>query len=689
MAAITTNQIRNVALLGHGGSGKTSLAEAMLYITKASDRLGKPSEGNTVCDYDAEEIKRGFTLQTALAPIDWKNNKINMIDVPGYFDFVGEVLQSVRVADSALITVDCKAGVEVGTELSWDYASEAGLPRAFFVNKCDDPDAHFDKVLAQLQETFGPAVCPVIVPMGQGASVKGFINLIDQKAYTYDAAGKRTEGAVPAEFADEVEEYRNALMEAIAGTSDELMEKFFGGEEISTEEALEAIHTGIVDGSVVPVICGAAAKLWAVDAVLDIIADSFPRHTAKGSEKDVEGGKVAIEEAGEPALFVFKTIADPFGKMTFFKVMSGTLKKDMTIKNITSGTSEKFGHFYVMRGKKQIEVDELCCGDIGMVQKLVATNTNDTLTNNGAAKEYSKVEFPQPFLSKAIKPKSKGDEDKIATGVNRLREEDLTIKYENNPETKQLVISGMGDTHLDVITSKLKARYNVDVDLSDPKIPYRETIKKKIQVEGKHKKQSGGHGQYGHVRITFAPGEDEGLTFTESVVGGTVPKNFYPAVEKGLHEAMEHGVLAGYPMVHLAADLYDGSYHEVDSSEMAFKIAANLAYKELVNASPVLLEPVGSLKTYVPGDMVGDVYSDLGKRRGIVLGSSAWEKKKGYQIVEAEVPLAEMSDYTIALRALSKGKGTFTFEVIRYSEVPGDSAQKIIAVAKAEAEAEK
>lgn len=689
MADFNTKQLRNIALLGHSGSGKTSLAEAMLYFTKATDRMGKPSDGNTVCDYDPEEIKRGFTLQTAMAPVTWKDTKINLLDTPGYLDFSGEVLQAVRVADSALIMVDGKSGVEVGTELAWDYATEAGIPKAFFINKFDDPEARFHKVFTQLHDTFGVSVCPLLIPMIEGNAVIGFINLMDLKTYVYDKEGKHSEADIPASFADEVETYRNLLLEAIAETSDELMEKFFAGEEIGREEALEAIHQGIIHGSIVPVICGSSTKMWSVEAMLDIIADSFPRTTAKGTEKNIDGEDVAIETEGDPALFVFKTIADPFGKMTFFKVMSGTLTKDAVLKNLTTGATEKIAHIYVMRGKKQTEVNSLACGDIAMVSKLTATNTGDTLTNL-PLKPYRKIDFPQPFLSMAIQPKSKGDEDKIAQGITKLLEEDYTIRYVNNPETKQLVLSGLGDIHLDVITSKLKSRYNVEIALFPQKIPYRETIKKRIQVEGKHKKQSGGHGQYGHVRITFAPGEAEGLTFTESVVGGAVPKNFFPAVEKGLLESMAKGVLAGYPMVHLAADLYDGSYHDVDSSEMAFKIAANLAYKELVNANPVLLEPVGELKVYVPGDLVGDVIGDLNKRRGRVLGMSAWEGgKKGYQVVEAEVPLGEMSDYTIALRALSQGKGRFTFNIVRYEEVPALNAQKIIADAKAEAEAEK
>lgn len=684
MNKFTTAQIRNVCLLGHGGSGKTSLAEAMLYLSKATDRLGKPSEGNTVCDFDPEEIKRGFTIQSAVAPAIWKDVKINILDTPGYLDFVGEVKQSIRVADAALIVLDGKAGLEVGAELAWEYATEAGLPRSFFINKFDDPECRFNKVFDQLNEAFGKSICPLLIPLVENGAVVGFVNLIDLKTYVYNKQGTHEEGAIPAEYNDVVEKYRDLLLEAVAETSDELMEKYFAGEEITREEAVEAIHQGIIHGSICPVICGSAGKMWGVEALLDIIQESYPRHTAKKVETNVDGDDVAIDkEAAEPAIFVYKTVADSFGKQTFFKVMSGNLDNTMTLKNLRTGATEKFGHIYEVRGKKTTEVEALSCGDIGMIQKLNDTATNDTLTNLDL-KPYMPIEYPKAYMTMAIAPKSKGDEDKIATGIARLRDEDKTIFFENNAETKQLLISGLGDIHLDVIVNKLKERNKVDVELSKPKLAYRETIKKRIQAEGKHKKQSGGHGQYGHVRITFSPGEGDGLTFTESVVGGAVPKNYFPAVEKGLTEAMQKGVLSNYPMVGLAADLYDGSYHDVDSSEMAFKLAANLAYKELINASPVLLEPVGELKIVVPDSIVGDIIGDLNKRRGRVLGMDHIAGKKGYQLVQAEAPQAEMTDYPIALRAMSQGKGSFKYKFVRYEEVPGNIAQKVIAENKSE-----
>ena len=686
MADITTKAIRNIVLLGHGGSGKTSLAETALYLAKATDRLGKITDGNTVLDYDAEEIKRGFSLNLSVANVMWNDCKINFIDTPGFLDFAGDVYAGVRVADAAIITLDGKAGVEVGTELAWDKATEAGIPTAFFINKCDDSEANFDRVYRQLHQQFGTAVCPVLVPIKEGGETK-FLNLIEMKVYTFDAKGKRTEVAVEpgTELEAIADTYKEHLNESLASTSEELLEKYFEEGVITQEQAIEALHQGIIDGSIVPVFCGSATNLWGCTFLLDTIADSFPRPTARKVEKIVSESGVMdkpIEVDGDCSIFVFKTIADQFGKQTYFKVMSGTLTNDLVLKNATSGSYEKMAHIYTMRGKKQTEVTSLCCGDIGMIPKLVNTNTNDTLVS-GDEFEYKKITFPKPYMTMAIMPAAKGDEDKISTGITRLLEEDPTLVYENNAETKQMTISGMGDMQLDVAVARMKARYGTSVILEKPRLAYRETIKGTSDVEGKHKKQSGGSGQYGHVKIRFSHGEDDGLTFTQSVVGGTVPKNFYPAVEKGLLEAMTKGVLAGYPVVNLAADLYDGSYHPVDSNEISFKLAARLAYKEgLPKAKPILLEPVGSLKVTVPDTLVGDVIGDLNKRRGRVLGMNPSEKKSGYTVVEADAPKGEMMDYVIALRAMSQGRGSFEFTVDRYEEVPSTVAQKIIAEAK-------
>ena len=684
MANLTTKSIRNVALLGHGGSGKTTLAEAMLYGSGTIDRFGRTPDGTTICDYDTEEIRRGFSLSLATANLMWKDIKINVLDTPGYLDFSGEVLQGVRVADAAVITIDGKAGLEVGAELAWDYAVEAGIPRAFFVNKCDDPDANFNRVFNELHEKFGAALCPVFVPIRTSNNII-MIDLISMKAYRYNDNGKREEFMMRDEWENLATSYKDILNEALAGTSEELMEKYFAGEEITRDEAILALHEGIIAGSIVPVYCGAATKMWGVYALMDAIAESFPRPTARKVEHDVEGNEVAIEVDGaDTALFVYKTSVDQYGLMSFFKVMNGTLTRDMVLKNLTSGAQEKMGHIYVMRGKKATEVEELVCGDLGMIQKLTGTKTGDTLRLTGDTK-YKGIAFPKPYMTRAIVPAAKGDEDKISGGIAKLLDEDRTLVYENNAETKQMTISGLGDIHLDVTVARLKSRYGTSVVLTEPRIAYRESIKGTADVEGKHKKQSGGSGQYGHVKIRFSRGEDEGLTFTSSVVGGTVPKNFYPAVEKGLQEAMEHGVLAGYPVVNLCADLYDGSYHPVDSNEISFKLAARLAYKEgLPKAKPILLEPVGTLLVTVPDDMVGDVIGDVTKRRGRVLGMNPTEGKAGYTTLEADVPKAEMSDYVIALRASSQGRGRFDFTVKSYEEVPAAVAQKIIADHKVE-----
>ncbi|MBQ8187509.1 MAG: GTP-binding protein, partial [Clostridia bacterium] len=508
MAEITTKTIRNIVLLGHGGSGKTSIAEAALYLAKATDRLGKTTAGNTVCDYDPEEIKRGFTLNLSVAPAMWNDIKINFIDTPGFLDFEGEVHAGIRVADAAIIALDGKAGVEVGTELAWDKASTAGMPKAFFINKCDDPEANFERVFNELHDQFGTAVCPVLVPVKEGKTTR-FINLVEMKCYSFDEKGKRSESDLTAEMESIAESYKEALNEALAATSEELLDKYFETGEISQEEAVEALHQGIIDGSIVPVFSGSAVNLWGITFLLDTIANSFPRPTAKKVELLEDGDEMPISADGECAIFVFKTIADSFGKQTFFKVMSGTLTNDMTLTNAASGTAEKMGHIYTVCGKKQTEVTSLCCGDIGMTAKLSGTNTNDTLTLSGEF-EYKKIAFAHPYMTMAITPAAKGDEDKISTGITKILEEDPTLVYENNAETKQMTISGMGDMQLDIVVSKLKSRFGTSVILDTPKIAYRETIKGSSDVEGKHKNQSGGSGQYGHVKMRFSRGEDEG-----------------------------------------------------------------------------------------------------------------------------------------------------------------------------------
>ena len=686
MEKIHSRDIRNVCLLGHGSSGKTSLAEAMLYIKGETDRLGKPADGNTVCDYDPEEIKRGFTLSTTIAPVTHNGVKINIMDTPGYLDFVGEAKQALRVAGSALIVVDGKAGVEVGTELAWDMVCEDKMPRAFFINKCDDPEARFRRVFEQMHDIFGSSVCPVVIPLMVGDKIVGLLDLIDNRAVAFENGKDGQPIEIPAGNEERISTCRAMLHEAVASTSEELMEKFFEGEAISKEEIVQALHDGILHGDIAPVVCGSATNLCGVRLLMDVIVDTLPSPVYHKAEIVVDGDEEferPVREHGPASLFVFKTVADPFvGKMSFFKVIGGELYADSTLKNLTTGEDERLARIYTVCGKKQTEVKMLSMGDIGMTAKLNNTNTNDTLSQMENPLPYKKIKYPESFYQMAVSPKAKGDEDKISMGINKLLEEDLTLKFENNAETKQLLISGQGDIHLDVTMAKLKARFGVSVLLSAPKIAYRETIKGKITVEGKYKKQSGGHGQYGHVKITFAPGFSEGLEFTQSVVGGAVPKNFYPAVEKGLLESMQKGVLAGYPMVNLRADLSDGSYHTVDSSEMAFKLAANLAYKEgIPKANPVILEPMGKLFVYAPSTMLGDIMGAINKRRGRVLGMEP-TAKNGEQVIEAEAPMAEMVDFAIQLRAMTQGRGSYTLNFFGYEEVPMMSAQKIIEDAK-------
>ncbi|MBQ4316777.1 MAG: elongation factor G [Clostridia bacterium] len=675
MAKYSSSQIRNICLVGHSGDGKTSFAEAMLYLAKVTDRLGKPAEGNTVCDFDAEEIKRGYSISTALANLDWNGKKINILDAPGMFGFAGETKSAVSVAASIVIVVDSKSGCKVGTELAWEYA--AGKPKAFFVNKIDDENSNFENTFNGLRDQFGTSVCPLLIPFNEGSGQVGFYNLITDEVFYCEKNGNRVETQLPDNFKDKIEEYKLALNESLAVTSEELMEKFLMEEPFTNEEKLDALNKGLIGGDIAPVFCGSATALSGIRFFLDTVAASFvsPLDGMKGAD-----------EKGETKLFVFKTLSDNFGKKVFFKVMNGTLTKDQVLNNITTGQQEKFAKICTCVGKKEVEVTEFVTGDIGYAVKLSNTNVNDTLVASASGEEFKKIEFPTPYYTMAIKPLSKNDEDKISGGISKLLEEDPTIRYFNNAETKQMTVSGLGDIHLDVVCAKLKSRFGTGVELIEPKIAYREAIKKTVQVEGKHKKQSGGSGQYGHVKITFGPGEESGLTFTQSVVGGNVPKNYYPAVEKGLLEAMEKGVLAGFPMANLSADLFDGSYHPVDSNEISFKLAAKLAYKEgLAKANPVILEPVGYLKCTIPTSYSGDIMGDVSKRRGRIMGMSE-STRKGYTVIEAEIPSAEMTVYAVQLRAMTQGRGTYTFDFVRYEEAPAEVAQKVIAEAKKDAE---
>lgn len=678
-------RIRNIALTGHSDSGKTSLAEALLFKAGASDRLGKTSEGNTVCDFDPEEIKRKVSVCTAVAPFAWGSTKINLIDTPGLFDFAGEAAQGVRAAESLLIAVSGKSGVDVGTEKAYKMAKDLSKATLFFVSKLDVEHSDFYKVFEELKSTFGPSVCPIVVPYVEDQQVKCYINLIDMKAYTYDDKGEAHEVDMP-DFGHRLDGLTAAVSEAVAETDESLFEKYFSGEQFTRDEIIRGVHTGVTNGSISPVLCGCSTNLQGIDMLLDCIVDLLPSPWEKGAEVavDAEGEPVEVPCTDEAPLaaYVFKTIADPFvGKLSYVKVISGKLAADSAPINSRTGQPERLGKITYIRGKKQEDTAYITAGDIGAVTKLAATETGDALCDPKKVLSFDPIHFPHPCLTMAIKAEAKGDEAKIASALQRLMEEDPTLAYENNAETHQQLISGLGEQHLDVLVSKLKNKFGVSVSLEVPRVAYRETIRKKVKVQGKHKKQSGGHGQFGDVWVEFEPTVGDDLVFEEKVFGGAVPKSFFPAVEKGLQDCVKHGVLAGYPVVGLKATLVDGSYHPVDSSEMSFKMAASLAYKAgMPQASPVLLEPIGNLKVYVPDSNTGDIIGDLNKRRGRVLGMNP--ANDGLQEIEADVPMSEMSDFATAIRSMTQGRGYFTLEFARYEQLPSNLEAKVIEEAK-------
>ena len=636
-------RIRNIALTGHSDSGKTSLAEALLFKAGASDRLGKTSEGNTVCDFDPEEIKRKVSVCTAVAPFAWGSTKINLIDTPGLFDFAGEAAQGVRAAESLLIAVSGKSGVDVGTEKAYKMAKDLSKATLFFVSKLDVEHSDFYKVFEELKSTFGPSVCPIVVPYVEDQQVKCYINLIDMKAYTYDDKGEAHEVDMP-DFGHRLDGLTAAVSEAVAETDESLFEKYFSGEQFTRDEIIRGVHTGVTNGSISPVLCGCSTNLQGIDMLLDCIVDLLPSPWEKGAEVavDAEGEPVEVPCTDEAPLaaYVFKTIADPFvGKLSYVKVISGKLAADSAPINSRTGQPERLGKIIYIRGKKQEDTAYITAGDIGAVTKLAATETGDALCDPKKVLSFDPIHFPHPCLTMAVKAEAKGDEAKIASALQRLMEEDPTLAYENNAETHQQLISGLGEQHLDVLVSKLKNKFGVSVSLEVPRVAYRETIRKKVKVQGKHKKQSGGHGQFGDVWVEFEPTVGDDLVFEEKVFVGAVPKSYFPAVEKCLQDCVKHGVLAGYPVVGLKATLVDGSYHPVDSSEMSFKMAASLAYKAgMPQASPVLLEPIGNLKVYVPDSNTGDIIGDLNKRRGRVLGMNP--ANDGLQEIEADVPMS-------------------------------------------------
>jgi elongation factor G len=688
-----TENLRNVVLIGHGYSGKTTIAEAMLFNTGVLDRFGKVDDGTATTDFDPEEIKRKISISAAIAPCDMNDIRINLIDTPGYFDFVGEVVAAMRVGDSAVITVDSVSGVEVGVEKAWDFVENAKMPALFFVNKMDRENSDFSKVLNQLRMVFGNKVVPVMVPIGSEASFRGVIDLIDMKARVAEN-NKCIEMEIPSGFEDQIEEYRNMIIEAVAQTDEQLMEKYFNGEELTADEIIKGFRLGVISGDVIPVLCGAAVKNMGVETLMYTLKKFMPspadRQYATGTNIKTKEKFIAKIDASAPfSAQVFKTVADPFvGKISMFKVLTGTMTHDMEIYNVNSEKKEKLSNLFLLRGKKQVMVDKLIAGDIGAVAKLQYTTTGDTLCDFNNPVIYDNIIFPAPSISMAIEPKSKGDEDKIGNGLHRLVEEDPTLRVEKNTETHQTLISGTGEQHLEIITKRLANKFGVEVILSDPKIPYRETIKKSAKAEGKHKKQSGGHGQFGHVWIEFEPilNGNMDIEFVDKVVGGVVPRQYIPAVEKGLRESMVEGVLAGYPVVNIRCSLYDGSYHPVDSAEMPFKVAASLAYRKgMASANPVLLEPIYHIEVIVPDEYMGDIIGDLNKKRGKILGM---EQEGKLQKVTAEAPLAEMFKYATDLRSITQARGSFSMHFSRYEEVPALYSAKIVEAANANREKE-
>jgi len=684
------DNIRNIALLGHGHSGKTTLTESILYTLKQVKRMGTVEDGTTVSDYDKAEISRGFSIGTSIIPVEWNNSKYNLIDTPGYFDFVGEAFSSLRVAGSAVIMVDASSGIEVGTEKAWRYCEDRKMPRLIFINKMDKENIDYVKVLRELKDTFGKKVAPFAVPWGVGPDFKGFVNVVDLIAKEFNGT-ECVETDVPEELMARVNPIRDMLIESVAESDEDLMEKYFEGETFTTEEIHEGLRKGVISNEIVPVIVGSATKGIGLHTLLDMVYDYMPTphdmhdgiYTGQNPDTE-EGVSREVDENGPLSALVFKTVVDPFvGKISLFKVYSGKFRKDIEVLNSTRDEVEKVGSVFLLRGKEQLEVDSVLAGDIGATAKLQHTETGDTLCDKANPIVYPGIKLPKPCIFMAVEPKSKGDEEKIGQALHKLVEEDPTFVVQRNKETKQLLIGGQGAMQLGVITNKLKNIFGVDVDLVDQKIAYRETIKGKAKVQGKYKKQSGGSGQYGDVHIEFEHNDGD-FVFEEKIFGGSVPRNYIPAVEKGLVDCLEKGVLAGFPVVNIKATLLDGSYHAVDSSEMAFKMAASLAFKKgCQEAKPVLLEPIYAVNIIIPESYMGDIMGDMNRRRGRVLGMEP-AVAKGFQKVVAEAPLAEMFKYATELKSMTHARGWFDMEFERYEEVPSQLAEKIIAEAKEE-----
>ena len=676
-------KIRNVAVLGHGGAGKTTLVEAMAYTTGITTRQGKVEEGNTISDYDKEETKRLFSVNTSVVPILWEDTKINFLDTPGYFDFVGEVEEAVSACDAAVIVVSGKKGVEVGTRKAWDLCEKYKIPRIFFVTDMDDDNASFRRVIERLTELYGKRIAPFHSPIRENEKFVGFVNVVKMAGRKFTKLSEYEECAIPDYSMEYVSKYREALMDAVAETSEELMEKYFEGEEFTAQEISTALRSSVIDCSVVPVLMGSGLNTQGTNMLLQAVEKYFPspnKCVITGINAKTGETFAADYDANKPMTAkVFKTIADPFiGKFSLIKVCSGVLKADDTIYNVDTGTEEKLSRLYVLRGKEQIEVKELYAGDIGAIGRLSSTTTGDSLATKANPVQFDRPKVSVPYEYKSYRAKNKGDEDKVSQALSRLMEEDLTLRVVNDKENRQSLLYGIGEQHLEVAASKLAQRFKVEIELAKPRVAYRETIRKKSTAEYKYKKQSGGHGQYGHVIIDFEPSGDmeKPYEFAENVFGGAVPRNFFPAVEKGIADSVEAGPLAGYPVVGIKATLTGGSYHDVDSSEMAFKTATIQAFKQgVMDATPILLEPIATIKVVAPERFTGDIMGDLNKRRGRVLGMNPLHNRQ--QEIMAEVPMSALCGYSTDLRSMTVGIGTYSYEFARYEPAPSDVQAKV------------
>lgn len=684
------DQIRNVAILGHGGCGKTTLAEALAFTAGAIDRLGKVEDGNTISDYDKEEGKRLFSIHTAIIPLQWESTKINLLDTPGYFDFIGETEEALYAADAAVIVVSGKAGVEVGVRKAWDYCEKRKLPRLFFVTDMDDSQADFKSIVEKLTALYGKKAVPFQAPIMENELYTGVADVIEKKGKKFTDKGKDEECSLSDFVKEDSEVYYEQLMEAVAETDEDLLNKYFDGVEFTQEEIISGLRQSVQDNTLVPILAGSGVKVWGTEELLRAIQTYFPqpgKNTVEGfDEKRKETFIAGCEKERPMTAQVFKTIADPFiGKFSLIKVYSGTLKSDDVIYNVSKETEEKLSRLYILRGKEQMEVSELTAGDIGAIAKLTSTVTGDSLATKDTPVRYEPFSFSRPYTYVRYQAKKKGDDDKISQAFQKVLEEDQTLRIEHDVRNRQTLLYGIGEQHLEVVLSKLLNRYKIELEILKPRVPYRETIRKKVSVQGKYKKQSGGHGQYGDVHMDFEPLSDleESYVFDECIFGGAVPRNYFPAVEKGVVESLGKGPLAGYPVVGIHATLTDGSYHPVDSSELAFKMASIQAFKQgFMEASPVLLEPVASLEVTVPDKFTGDVMGDLNKRRGRVLGINPTEG--GKQKITADIPLAELFGYSTALRSMTGGYGEFAYEFARYEQAPSDVQAKIVKESKEE-----